>query len=119
MDFVTIADHNSIRGALEIAHLPGAFLSNEITTYFPEDGCKIHILVCGIDEAQFQAIQRTRASIYDLHRCLMEEKIFAAVNHPLFRVNNRLTIEHVEKLLLMFKRFESINGSRGPRGRAC
>ena len=25
MDFVTIADHNSIRGALEIAHLPGAF----------------------------------------------------------------------------------------------
>ena len=30
-------------------------------------------------------------------------------------MNNRLTIEHMEKLLLMFKRFESINGSRGPR----
>ena len=29
MDYVTITDHNSINGALEIAHLPGTFLSSE------------------------------------------------------------------------------------------
>ena len=51
MDFVTISDHNSIRGALEIAHLPGTFISNETTTYFPEDGCKVHVLVFGISGA--------------------------------------------------------------------
>src|SRR5690242_11007196 len=50
MAFVTISDHNRIEGALEIAHLPGTFLSNEVTTYFPEDGCKIHCLVSGITE---------------------------------------------------------------------
>jgi hypothetical protein len=37
MQFVTISDHNCIAGALEIAHLPGTFLSTEVTTYFSED----------------------------------------------------------------------------------
>ena len=115
MAFVTITDHNCIRGALEIAHLPGTFLSSEITTYFPEDGCKIHVLVYGITEEQFRAIQELRANIYDLHRYLTEEEILCSVAHPLYRINNRLTIAHVEKLLLMFKRFEAINGTRHPR----
>ena len=57
MQFVTISDHNRIEGALAIAHLPGTFISSEITTYFPEDGCKIHCLVTGISEQQFHTIQ--------------------------------------------------------------
>ena len=40
MDFVTISDHNCIDGALEIGHLPGTFISSEITTVFPENGCR-------------------------------------------------------------------------------
>src|SRR5262249_42160256 len=43
MQFVTITDHNCIDGAIEIAHLPDTFVSSEITTYFPEDGCKVHV----------------------------------------------------------------------------
>jgi glycosyltransferase involved in cell wall biosynthesis len=116
MDFVTISDHNCIRGALEIAHLPGTLISVEITTYFPEDGCKIHCLATGINEPQFAAIQELRANIYDLQRYLAEQHIACSVAHPLFRVNNRLTIDHVEKLLLLFQRFEVINGSRDGRG---
>ncbi len=115
MDFVTISDHNCIRGALEIAHLKNTFLSSEITTYFPEDGCKIHVLVAGVDEAQFRMIQELRANIYDLHRYLTEENIFASVTHPFYRVNGRLTIDHLEKLLLMFRCFEEINGTRDRR----
>jgi predicted metal-dependent phosphoesterase TrpH len=44
MDMVTVTDHNTIAGALEIAHLPNTFVSEEITTYFPEDRCKLHVL---------------------------------------------------------------------------
>ncbi len=115
MDFVTISDHNNIAGALEIAHLPGVFLSNEITTYFPEDGCKIHCLAIGITEEQFRAIQEVRANIYELQRYLVENDILHSITHPLFRVNGRLTIEHFEKLILLFERFEAINGSRDGR----
>ena len=115
MDFVTISDHNCIRGALEIAHLPGTFLSNETTTYFPEDGCKVHVLVFGISEDQFRMIQELRGDIYQLRQYLLAEDILCSVSHPLFRVNGRLTVSHVEKLLLMFPRFESINGARDRR----
>lgn len=117
MDFVTISDHNSIDGALEIAHLPGTFLSNEVTTYFPEDGCKIHCLVLGITEAQHRDVQELRENIYEFRDYLLDEKILYSVAHPLFSVNGKLTVEHFEKLILLFKRFEGINGARDPR--AC
>ena len=115
MDFVTITDHNRIDGALDIAHLPGTFVSCELTTYFPEDDCKIHCLVYGITETQFRDLQTLRPSIYDLQRYLNEHGIVHAIAHPLFRVNDVLTPDHVEKLLVMFNRFELINGSRHPR----
>jgi glycosyltransferase involved in cell wall biosynthesis len=115
MDYVTISDHNSISGALEIAHLPGTFLSSELTTYFPENGCKIHCLVWGITEKSFRDLDALRPDIFDLHRYLNENRIVHAIAHPLFRVNDRLTGEQFEKLILMFKRFETLNGSRHPR----
>jgi glycosyltransferase involved in cell wall biosynthesis len=115
MDFVTISDHNCIRGALDIAHLPGTFLSNEVTTYFPENGAKVHVLVAGINEEQFRMIQELRADIYGLHEYLMAEDIICSVAHVLFRVNGRLTVDQFERLLLLFPRFELINGSRDRR----
>ncbi|MBX3413572.1 MAG: glycosyltransferase [Pirellulales bacterium] len=117
MDYVTISDHNCIDGALEIAHLPGTFLSAEITTYFPENGCKIHCLVLGISEEQFATIQRIRGSIYDFQSYVIEQGIICSVAHPLFRVNGQLTVRQLEKLFLLFHRFEAINGTRD--GRAC
>jgi glycosyltransferase involved in cell wall biosynthesis len=114
MSLVTITDHNTIEGALEIAHLPNAFISEEVTTYFPEDGCKIHVLVFNITKKQHQNIQKARPSIFDLVEYLHAEQIAHAVAHPLYSVNDRLTVEHFEKLLLLFKNFE-INGARDER----
>lgn len=117
MDYVTISDHNTIDGALEIADLPNTFISCEVTTYFPEDGCKIHFLVCGITEHWFKEIDALRANIYELRDYVVANRIIHSVAHPLFRINDRLTIDHFEKLLLLFNRFEGINGSRCHR--AC
>ncbi len=58
MSLVTISDHNTIDGALEIAHLPDTYISEEITSYFPEDGCKVHVLAQNITEAQHHEIQK-------------------------------------------------------------
>jgi glycosyltransferase involved in cell wall biosynthesis len=115
MKFVTISDHNCISGALDIAHLPGTFLSTEVTTYFPEDGCKVHCLISGISEQQFAMIQEVRQSIYEFRQYVLDEDIIRTVAHPLYRVNDQLTVEHLEKLLVMFNRFEGINGTRDPR----
>jgi len=112
MDYISISDHNCIGGALEIADLPGVFISSEITTYFPEDRCKIHCLTLGITEKSFKDIMDLRENIYDLQQYLIENRITHSIAHPLFRVNDRLTLEHFEKLLLMFKNFEVLNGAR-------
>jgi glycosyltransferase involved in cell wall biosynthesis len=111
MSLVTITDHNTIAGALEIAHLPNTFISEEVTTYFPEDRCKIHVLTFHITEKQHENIQSYRENIYELVSYLDQEKVAHAVAHPLYSINDRLNVEHFERLLLLFKTFE-LNGAR-------
>ena len=114
MDMVTITDHNTIDGALEIAHLPNTFVSEEITTYFPEDRCKLHVLAYHITEAQHEEFQRCRENVFDLVAYLREQRIAHVLAHPLFAVNDRLTPAHFEKALLLFDVFEE-NGTRDAR----
>jgi hypothetical protein len=115
MDFVTISDHNCIDGALEISHHADTFLSTELTTYFPENRCKIHCLVSGITETQFADMQGIRENIYDLREYVQTNNIVHTIAHPLFAINDRLDVDLIEKLLVMFNRFEAINGTRYPR----
>jgi glycosyltransferase involved in cell wall biosynthesis len=112
MDFVTITVHDSIDGCLEIAHLPRTFISEQVTTYFPHDACKLHILVWGISEQQHRDIERVRENIFDLQRYLQRAQIAHAVAHPLYSVNGKLEAVHLEQLILLFKHFEGINGLR-------
>jgi glycosyltransferase involved in cell wall biosynthesis len=111
MDYVTITDHNLIDGSLEIAHLEDTFISEEITAYFPEDGCKIHVLAWNITEDDHREISRLRENIYDLCTFLKSRNIPFGAAHPLYSINDRLDLGHFEKLILMFKNFE-LNGTR-------
>lgn len=114
MDFVTITDHNSIKGSLELKkkYPHDVFTGVETTTYFPEDNCKIHILIFDIDERQFDIIQELRCSIYLLRDFIKENDIAYSVAHPTYSINGKLKLEHLEKLILLFDVFEGINGGR-------
>ena len=115
MDFVTITDHNAINGALEIAHQPNTFISSEITAHFPENGCKTHVVVLNINEPQFREIMVLRKNIYDLVGYLHTERIAHFLAHPLYAQNDKLTLEIIEKSLLLFTSFEVKNGCRARR----
>ena len=112
MDFVTITDHDTIEGCLQIGDLPNTFISEQITTYFPGDPCKLHILAWGITEKQHADIVLIRDNIFSLQRYLQSGKIAHAVAHPLYSVNGKLEASHLERLILLFKHFEGINGLR-------
>jgi glycosyltransferase involved in cell wall biosynthesis len=112
MDFVTITDHDSIEGCLQIMDLPRSFISEQVTTYFPQDPCKIDILVWGISEEQHHEIEGVRDNILELQRYLQTAQIAHAVAHPLYSINGKLTASHLERLILLFKHFEAINGLR-------
>lgn len=114
MDMVTITDHNTIAGSLEIAHLDDTFISEEITTYFPEDKCKLHVLAYDITETQHTDIQKYRSNVFDLVPYLREQQITHVLAHPLFAINDRLTPAHFEQALLLFDVFEE-NGTRDAR----
>lgn len=118
MRFVTISDHDTVDGSLAIAHLPDTFLSSEVTVSFPEDGCDIHCLVIGVTEAQHEEIQRRRHDVYAFRRYLLDEDVLYSVAHPLYRVNDRLTLDHLEELLVLFQRFEARNGIHHRRSNA-
>src|SRR6201993_957019 len=112
MDYVTITDHDAIAGCLKIAHLPRTFISEQVTTYFPNDPCKLHILVWGISEHQHHEIEGVRDNIFELQRYLQAAQIAHAVAHPLYSVNGKLEARHLEQLTLLFKHFEGINALR-------
>ncbi len=114
MDYVCITDHNKIDGALQLKelHPKEVIVGVESTTYFPEDMCKIHVLIYGISSRQFEDINYHRKDIFDLRNYLKEQDIVHSVAHASYSVNGKLTVSHLEKLLLLFDHFETVNGGR-------
>ncbi len=112
MDFFTLTDRDTLDGCLAVAGKPGVFLSEEVTVQFPEDRAKAHLLVWGLNEAEHGEIQRLRENIYDLQRYLAERGLAHAVAHPLHRSDGRISPAHIEKLVLLFRHFEGVNGTR-------
>ncbi len=114
MDFVTVTDHNTIEGALALVenHPEDTFISVEVTTYFPENGCKIHVLVYDITPQQFERIDVIRTDIYRLRDYLKEQNLAHSVAHATYSINKKLSMEILEKLILLFDVFEGLNGAR-------
>jgi glycosyltransferase involved in cell wall biosynthesis len=113
MTMVTLTDHDTIGGALELAsHYDNVFLSEEVSGRFPEDGCVVHLITLHITEAQHAELQRLRRNIYELVAYLDQEKITYFWCHPLSQVNRRLTRSHLERCFLMFRTLELRNGTR-------
>jgi glycosyltransferase involved in cell wall biosynthesis len=132
MTLVTLTDHNSIDGALEMlnAGLKDVFISAEMTTTFPEDGCNIHVTIANVTPDQFKEANRLRKNIYEMiayldiqiseeHRNPSGNRIVYFMTHPLMSTQNRpygregsLTVEHIEKAMLLCNTFEIQNGSR-------
>ncbi|MBP8296846.1 MAG: glycosyltransferase [Burkholderiales bacterium] len=132
MALVTLTDHNSIDGVREMLDrgLPDVFISAEMTTTFPEDGCNIHITVANMTEAQFSEVNRLRGNVYEMVAYVDREIAFEAqrpagnklayfMTHPLMSTQNRpygregsLTVGHIEKALLLCNCLEVHNGAR-------
>jgi len=112
MTHVTISDHNTLEGALRIAHEPDTFLSVEVTTRFPEDEVPLHVLVWNLTEADHRDLQPYRPSVYELVAFLRERGLAHALAHPLYRMGPPIAASHVERMMLLFGIWEGRNGAR-------
>ena len=116
MSFVTLTDHDSIDGAVYLLNkypdLTDFFIGEEVETYFPETGQRIHIGVWGLDEAQHREIQRLRPNIRELVPYMKEQQLLFGINHLFqnYRMKN-VAARYIAELLEMFDVFEVMNGA--------
>jgi predicted metal-dependent phosphoesterase TrpH len=116
MSFVTLTDHDSIDGALYLLNkypdMTDFFIGEEVETYFPETGQRIHVGVWGLDEEQHREIQRLRPDIRELIPYLKSEGILFGINHLFqnYRMKN-VVGRYISELLDMFEIFEVVNGA--------
>jgi glycosyltransferase involved in cell wall biosynthesis/predicted metal-dependent phosphoesterase TrpH len=112
MDFVTITDHDTIAGALEIAELPGAFISEELTAWFKGEPQAVHVLCYGISAGDHEWLQAHNDDVETCAAYLAEHEITCALAHPFYAVEAPLTPRHRRRLAELFPIWETRNGSR-------
>ncbi|MBK5219462.1 MAG: glycosyltransferase [Thermoleophilia bacterium] len=112
MDFVTITDHDTISGCLELADRPDFFVSEELTARFAGEPQAVHILCYGITPGDHEWL---RAHAGDVEACatyLRENELTCALAHPFFDVGAPLSRRHRRRLAELFPIWEVRNGSR-------
>jgi predicted metal-dependent phosphoesterase TrpH len=100
MDLVTLTDHDTIDGALELADRADAFVSEEVTVTLP-GGSIVHVNVFDITPAHHDAIVRVRNDAEAFFAFVAEANIPASLNHPFSPMTGGAT---PEDLSLAFRR---------------
>jgi glycosyltransferase involved in cell wall biosynthesis/predicted metal-dependent phosphoesterase TrpH len=112
MDFVTITDHDTIAGVLELADLPDVFVSAELTTWFRGEHQAVHVLCFGITPDDHDWLQAHGRDVFACADYLHEREIACALAHPFFHVAAPLTPAHRRVLAELFPVWETRNGAR-------
>ncbi|MBN1527938.1 MAG: glycosyltransferase [Thermoleophilaceae bacterium] len=112
MDFVTITDHDTIAGVLEIAHLPDVFVSEELTAWFKGEAQAVHVLCWGIEPEDHEWLQAHSGDVEACAEFLHAAGIACALAHPFYTVAAPLTARHRRRLAQLFPVWETRNGSR-------
>jgi predicted metal-dependent phosphoesterase TrpH len=112
MDFVTITDHDTIAGALELQHLPDTFISEELTVSFKSEPQAVHVLCYGIAPEDHEWLQAHNDNVEACAEYLHGNGITSALAHPFYAVAAPLTARHRRRLAQLFPIWETRNGSR-------
>jgi predicted metal-dependent phosphoesterase TrpH len=116
MSYVTLSDHDSIDGAKYLLNkypdMTDFFISEEVETYFPETGQRVHIGAYNITEEQHREIQRLRRDIRELVPYMKSQNILFGVNHLFqnYRMKN-VAARYIGEMIEMFDIFEVLNGA--------
>ena len=113
MDFVTITDHDTIDGALELsARYDDAFVSEELTAWFRAEPQAVHILVWGITPQDHERLQALAGDVEAVAEELSARGIACALAHPFYAVEAPLMPRHRRRLAQLFPIWETRNGAR-------
>ncbi|MGD0695467.1 MAG: PHP-associated domain-containing protein [Terriglobia bacterium] len=117
MDLVTITDHDSIDGCLELLNqlgpLPDFLMGEEVTVYFPAFQHEVHVAVYGHNEPQHREMQRLRSNGEELVAYLRQNRLLYVLNHFFHDFTDGARVrEFIERMAQLFDVFEVRNGSQ-------
>ena len=113
MDFVTITDHDTIDGVIQIANRPDVFISEELTAGFRgEPAMAVHVLCYDITPDDHDWLQANAADVELCAAYMYEREIACALAHPYYTVDRPLTPRHRRRLAELFGVWEIRNGAR-------
>jgi glycosyltransferase involved in cell wall biosynthesis/predicted metal-dependent phosphoesterase TrpH len=112
MDFVTITDHDTIDGCLEIADRKDVFISEELTAWFRAEPQAIHLLCFGLTPDDHARLQERNRDLEACAEYLHSHEIACSLAHPFYAVEAPLTPAHRRQLAQLFPVWETRNGSR-------
>jgi glycosyltransferase involved in cell wall biosynthesis/predicted metal-dependent phosphoesterase TrpH len=112
MDFITITDHDTIDGCLELVDRSDCFISEELTARFAGEPQAVHVLCYGITPGDHEWLQAHSGDVEACAAYLHEHGIACALAHPFFNVAAPLTRRHRRRLAELFPVWEVRNGSR-------
>ena len=111
MSFVTITDHNTIEGALQIAEAhDDAFVSCEFTVRFYREVAEAHVCVYDLTEQEYREAMRLCHDMRAFAEFFRDRNRLAVVSHPVHAYRGRCELGHLEQMTLLFEHFEEING---------
>jgi glycosyltransferase involved in cell wall biosynthesis/predicted metal-dependent phosphoesterase TrpH len=114
MDFVTITDHDTIDGVMQIAERPDVFVSEELTASFRGEPQAVHVLCYGITPDDHEWLQAHSGDVELCAAYMYEREIACALAHPYYTVAAPLTARHRRRLAELFAVWEVRNGARAP-----
>jgi predicted metal-dependent phosphoesterase TrpH len=114
MDLVTLTDHDTIAGALEIAGAPDTFISEEVTCAVP-GGRELHLGVFDITEGQHEGLQARRRDLEALFAYAAEQRIPVCVNHPFSALTGRRAPSDLSLAFAGATHIETRNGMMSAR----
>jgi glycosyltransferase involved in cell wall biosynthesis/predicted metal-dependent phosphoesterase TrpH len=112
MDFVTITDHDTIDGVLQIADREDVFVSEELTAHFRGEPQAVHVLCYGITPEDHEWLQANSGDVELCAMYLCDREIACALAHPYYAVGAPLTARHRRRLADLFEIWETRNGAR-------
>ena len=117
MDLVTITDHDSLDGCLELldrrGELEDFITGEEVSATFPEFNHTVHLGVYGLNEAQHREIQRLRSNAHELVPYLRQQNLLFALNHFFHDfADAERVLDFTARMAELFDVFEVRNGSQ-------
>jgi predicted metal-dependent phosphoesterase TrpH len=119
MDLVTITDHDSIDGCLELLEQrpdsPDVLMGEEIECQLAGDGIRLHVGALGLTEAMHREVQSLRGNVREAAAYLRSQGAVLVLHHPFHFFDGRTAVgRYLEQVLPLVDAVEVLNGTMLP-----